>query len=151
MVMSRVQAVMQLISFSHPTIHSKWASSHFSVQIRFNSGTLKIFRQFCAKNRFFKTYEHSVRESMESGISGSMSCPARSKSRHSTMAKSGISLWNIIFWRKIFGFSNFMRFNRCEFPVVIFWNFNYDKCITQIEEYFIISDVNRQNGIFKGS
>ena len=151
MVMSRLHAVMQLISFSHPTIHSTRASSHLSVQIRFNSGTLKSFCLLCAKNWFFKTYRHSVRRSISSGISGSMSCPARSKSRHSTMAKSGISLWNIIFWRKIFWFSNFMRFNRCEFPVVIFWNLNYDKCITQIEEYFIISDVNRQNGIFKGS
>ena len=45
-VSSRMQALIQFTSFSQPRMHSNWACSHLSVQIRFNSGTLKIFVDF---------------------------------------------------------------------------------------------------------
>ena len=119
---SRRQALIQFISPKHSTIHSKAVSIHLSVQIRFNSGTLKIFFcRFFINKMTFKTYGHSVRRSTLFGSSFWITWPeSRSKCWHSTRAKSGINLWKIIFWCKISQFSNLSASTDVNFPWSIF-------------------------------
>ena len=80
---------------------------------------------FCRKSPFlFKTYGHSVKASISFGINVLSHSPESGpKSWHSTRAKSGINLWNIMFWRNIFWFANFKRPDRCEFLIEDFSKF----------------------------
>ena len=117
LVSSRIQSLTQFISLPHPTKHSKRDSSHLSVQIEFNSGTLKIFRLLKGETEPFKTYEHSVRGSISSGTSFLTSSPEPwPRAWQNTRAKNCINLWYVIFWRFLFWELNFKRLNRCELP-----------------------------------